>query len=657
MMKAMNGRRVAAAAILGMLLAGKVFADVRLPRLLSDGAILQRDVPVTIWGWADRNERVQVFLDGKRVGVGTVNDGAWMIEVGPFPAGGPHRLLVAGRNRVAVDDIWFGDVWVAGGQSNMELTMERVATRFPDIGDGANYPLVREFKVPRGSRFDAPADDFDDGQWKSTTPESVLSSSAVAYFFARDLHERYDVPIGIISSNYGGSGAEAWMSETALEAYPRYLEVALRYRDDEVLQAVKDADAAAEQAWHGSLADRDAGFAAEPAWSANGVDDADWATIAMPGFWEGAGEPELDGAVWLRKTVSLPAAAAGKAGTLRLGRVDDADTAWVNGVEVGGTTYKWPPRIYPVPEGVLREGDNLVAVRVVDIGGEGGYIADKDYTLDVGDETYSLEGDWRWRVGARSEPIPAPEFVPWRQPLGFYNAMLAPLRHMKIKGVIWYQGETNVGRAEEYVDLFPAMILDWRRLWRQGDIPFLYVQLANYLETVAEPVDSAWAELREAQRRALRVPRTAMVVAIDVGEWNDIHPLDKETVGGRLALAARKLAYGEDDLVASGPRFHALQKRGSRLVVEFESVGGGLIARDGALAGFAIAGEDGRYAWADAVIDGTSVELRSDDVPDPTRVRYAWADNPDTANLYNAEGLPASPFQASITGRFDQAAP
>ncbi len=653
MMNAIDGRRMAAVAMVGMLLACNALADVRLPRLLSDGAILQRDVPVTIWGWADRNERVQVFLDGKRVGVGEVNDGAWMIEVGPFPAGGPHRLLVAGRNRVAVEDIWFGDVWVAGGQSNMELTMERVATRFPDIADGANFPLVREFDVPRGSRFDAPADDFDGGEWKVTTPESVLTSSAVAYFFARDLHVRYDVPIGIISSNYGGSGAEAWMSEAALEDYPHYLDVALRYRDEAVLQAVTDADAAAEKAWHASLADRDAGFAADPPWSGDAVDDADWSTIAMPGYWEEAGEPTLDGAVWLRKTVSLPADAAGEAGRLRLGRIDDADTAWVNGVEVGNVTYKWPPRIYPVPEGVLRAGDNVVAVRVVDIGGEGGFVGDKDYTLDVGATSYSLEGDWKWHIGARSEPLPPAEFVPWRQPLGFYNAMLAPLRLMKIKGVIWYQGETNVGRAGEYVDLFPAMILDWRRLWRQGDVPFLFVQLANYLETVAEPADSAWAELREAQRRALRVPNTAMVVTIDVGEWNDIHPLDKETVGGRLALAARKLAYGEEDIVASGPRFLALQKRGPRLVVEFESVGGGLIARDGALSGFAIAGEDGRYAWAEAVIKGDTVELSSDAVPDPTRVRYAWADNPDTANLYNDEGLPASPFQASITGRFD----
>jgi len=653
MMNGIDWRQAAATVLLGMLAAGAATADVRLPRLLSDGAVLQRDVPVTIWGWADRKERVQVFLDGKRVGVGEVNDGAWKIEVGPFPAGGPHRLLIAGRNRVTVDDIWFGDVWVAGGQSNMELTMERVATRFPDIANGANFPLIREFRVPRGSRFDGPADDFDDGQWKPTTPESVLSSSAVAYFFARDLHARYDVPIGIISSNYGGSGAEAWMSETALEAYPHYLDVALRYRDEAVLQSVIEADAAAEQGWHASLAERDAGFAADPPWSGVAVDDADWASIAMPGYWEAAGEPELDGAVWLRRTVSLPADAADQAGVLRLGRIDDADTAWVNGVEVGGTTYKWPPRIYAVPEGVLRAGDNVVTVRVVDIGGEGGYVGGKDYTLDVGDASYSLEGDWRWRVGARSEPIPSPEFVPWRQPLGFFNAMLAPLRHMKIKGVIWYQGETNVGRAEEYVDLFPAMILDWRRLWRQGDIPFLFVQLANYLETVEQPVDSAWAELREAQRRALRVPNTAMVVTIDVGEWNDIHPLDKETVGQRLALAARKLAYGENDVVASGPRFHALQKRGSRLVVEFSATGGGLVARDGELSGFAIAGEDGRYAWADADIKGDTVVLKSDAVPDPTRVRYAWADNPDTANLYNEAGLPASPFHASITGRFD----
>ncbi len=635
----------------GLAAATIAIADVTLPRLLGNGVILQRDAEVAIWGRAKNGERVQVFIDGMRAGLGRAKDGRFLIDIGSHPAGGPHRIVVAGKNQVVLEDVWFGDVWVAGGQSNMELTMERVATRFPSAADDAKFPLVREFKVPRKYDFDAPAEDFDGGEWKTTTPESVLSSSAVAYYFARDLHERYGVPIGIISDNYGGSAAESWMSEAALADYPHYLEVARSYKDDAYLQGLLDADQSKVDAWQAAIDSRDAGLAADPPWSAGAATDQDWATMRVPGFWESGGLADLDGAVWYRRTVTLPANVAGMPGVLHLGRIDDADTAWVNGTEVGATAYMWPPRIYPVPADVFVAGDNTIAVRVVDSGADGGFIEEKEYQLVVADETYPLDGEWRYRVGTASAPQPESEFVTWRQPLGFYNAMLAPLRNFRIRGVIWYQGETNVGRAEEYARLFPAMIRDWRRLWRQGDFPFIFVQLANYLESRPDPGDSDWAALREAQRRSLEVPNTAMAVAIDVGEWNDIHPLDKKTVGLRLALAARALTYGEMELVPSGPTFDSLMRRGERLIVEFTNTGGGLEARGEQLEGFAIAGEDGEYRWADARIDGDSVILQSDEVETPVRVRYAWADNPDRANLYNAEDLPASPFQASTKGR------
>ncbi|HEX5787768.1 MAG TPA: sialate O-acetylesterase [Woeseiaceae bacterium] len=647
-----KGCRCACLVVL-LLAAASAGAEVELPRLLGDGVILQRDQPVVIWGRAADGERVQVFLDGVRVGSGRADDGHFRIDIGEHPTGGPHRIIVAGGdNRVTVDDAWFGDVWVAGGQSNMELTMERVVTRHTDAADDANFPLIREFKVPRDYDFDGPRDDFASGEWKVTTPATVLSSSAVAYYFARELHERYDVPIGIVSDAYGGSAAESWMSEAALAEFPHYLDIAKQYRDDAHLEALLAGDRQKAEAWLAALDERDAGLKADPPWSAAGVDHGDWATTAVPGMWDTGGTlRDLDGAVWFRRTVSLPGSAAGKPATMYLGRIDDMDTAWVNGVEVGATAYMWPPRIYPVPAGVLAAGDNVIAVRVVDANGDGGFVPDKEYRLAIGEEDYPLAGDWHYRVGTASAPQPDPAFVTWRQPLGFYNAMLAPLRNFRIRGVIWYQGETNVGRGDEYAELFPAMIRDWRRLWRQGDFPFLFVQLANYLETRQEPGDSDWAELREAQRRALRLPNTAMVVTIDVGEWNDIHPLDKQTVGERLARAAQALAYGESDVVSSGPMFRSLMKRGGKLVIEFDHVGGGLQSKGGELTGFAVAGEDGRYVWADARIDGETVVVASDAVADPTRVRYAWADNPEAATLYNDEGLPASPFEASITGR------
>ncbi len=634
-------------------LAGSAVADVSLPRVLGNGVILQRDAPVVLWGRADDKERVQVFVDGVRAGIGEAKDGRFHVDIGANPAGGPHRIVVGGRNQVTIDDVWFGDVWVAGGQSNMELNMERVTTRFPDAAADADFPLIREFKVPRQYDFDAPADDFESGEWKATTPESVLSSSAVAYYFARELHDRYDVPIGIISSNYGGSAAESWMSEQALAAFPHYLDIARRYRDDDYLQGLLDADEARIAAWHDGVDARDAGLKASPPWSSPAVNDQPWARTKVPGLWGAAGLGDVDGAVWYRHRVELPAEAAGQAAILHLGRIDDADTAWVNGTEVGSTSYMWPPRIYPIPPGVLMAGPNVIAVRVIDRGMEGGFIEEKEYKLTVGDASYPLDGEWRYRVGTASAPQPEPALVTWRQPLGFYNAMLAPLADVRIKGVIWYQGETNVGRAGEYAELFPSMVRDWRRLWRQGDVPFIFVQLANYLEARPEPGGSDWAALREAQRRALRVPNTAMVVAIDIGEWNDIHPLDKKTVGERLALAARSLAYGETDLVASGPMFRSLMKRGDRMIIEFDHVGAGLDVHGDRLAGFALAGEDGRWVWAEADVRGDTVVVQSEAVDNPVRVRYAYADNPDTANLYNKDGLPAAPFEASVTGRFD----
>jgi sialate O-acetylesterase len=625
---------------------GLAFADVRLPRLISDGMVLQRDVTTRIWGWADDGERVEVYLDGVRAGVATAGTGKWQLDLDAQPAGGPHTFMVVANNRLQVDDVYFGDVWVASGQSNMELTMDRVKYKYPEIVASADYPLIREFRVPRKYKFDAPADDFDSGQWRATTPETILDSSAVAFFFARAIRESEGVPIGIICSAYGGSAAESWMSEDALEAYPHYLKTARRYRDDDYLQSLLDADASAVDAWYAELDRNDKGLHSSPLWAASALDDSGWRQTPVPGLWSDTEFGPVVGAIWLRRTIELPDTVEGKGGRLFLGRIDDADTTYINGSKVGNVTYQYPPRIYDIAPGVLRPGSNLIAVRVINNGGNGGFIEDKTYELDVGDQIVDLGGAWRYKVGATSKPLASPTFVSYQQPLGFYNAMLAPLQNFRIKGVIWYQGESNVGRADEYAELFPAMIEDWREMWQQENLPFIFVQLANYLESSDEPGDSDWAELREAQRQALELPNTAMAVAIDVGEWNDIHPLDKKSVGERLALAARSLAYGDNQLVYSGPLFSELHRARNRLVVEFDHVGSGLAVHGDRLQGFAVAGADGRYVWAEARLKGNQAEVWNDTVENPVFVRYAWADNPDTANLYNEEGLPASPFQA-----------
>lgn len=638
-----------AAWLLGLLISTGAPADVRLPRLLSDGVILQRDVPARLWGWADEGETVTVYLGSEVVGEAHAQDGRWELRLPPQAAGGPHRLRFEGDNSVAVDDVWFGDVWIAAGQSNMELPVLRVRERYADEIADAYLPLVRQFKVPKGYDFERPHEDIVGGGWVASTPESVLDFSAVAWFFATSIHARYGVPVGIVNSSYGGSPAEGWLSEEALADWPHYLEVARRLREDGYLDGLQAADRAAAESWHAALDAADEGLRAGAGWAAANFDDSQWPTMQVPGFWADAALGAVHGAVWFRRTIELPAAAQGQPARLELGRIVDADTAWVNGVEVGQTTYQYPPRRYEVPAGVLRAGTNSVAVRIVNREGRGGFIPDKPYRLASGALTVDLRGEWRYRLGAPAEPPPEPRFKDWLQPLGFYNAMLAPLQRMTIKGVIWYQGESNVDRAAEYRTLFPAMIRAWRRQWGQGDFPFLFVQLANFLEPGEEPAESQWAETREAQAMALGEPQTGMAVAIDAGEWNDIHPENKQAVGERLALAARKVAYGEQGLVHSGPVLKSVEAENGKLVLGFDHVGSGLEARGGPLEEFAVAGADGAWSRAQAQIRGERVIVWSASVPDPVRVRYAWADNPAGANLCNREGLPAVPFQAGVT--------
>jgi sialate O-acetylesterase len=337
-----------------------------------------------------------------------------------------------------------------------------------------------------------------------------------------------------------------------------------------------------------------------------------------------------------------------------MGRIVDADNAYVNGVLSGSVTYQYPPRRYNLPAGLLKPGKNIIIVRVTNNSGKGGFVPDKPYYLTAGGEMIDLRGEWLYQVGQVFRPLAfgaagAPPFSMQNEPTGLFNTMAAPAVNYGIKGFLWYQGETNSSRPDEYQYLLPALISDWRKKWMEGDIPFLYVQLPNFMEVQYLPSESQWAELRYGQLRSLSVSNTAMAVTIDVGEWNDIHPLEKKIVGERLALAARKLAYGDNKVVWSGPIFKSAKIAGSDIIVEFDFTGAGLIVKGGgALSQFAVAGADKKYFWADARIENNHVVVKCTEIAFPVYIRYAWADNPEGANLYNAEGLPASPFQASL---------
>lgn len=635
----------------GLLAAGYAAADVSLPRLVSDGAVLQRDKPIVLWGWADDGEQVSVTL-GKQTLSTKTEAGRWQVTLKPLSAGGPYTVDIQGKNKLQVKNVLLGDVWVAAGQSNMELPLKRVKYQYPDLIPSTNLPNIREFNVPVVYNFKGPLEDFKQGQWKTAEPENLPNFSAVGFFFTRALHEKYKVPIGLITLPVGGSPAEAWVSESALQKYPQFVEQLKPFKDDGFVAATIASDKLSSGNWYSALGAKDEGL--KGAWSNEVLDTKDWQNFQVPGYVKEQassskeGSDFTNGAVWFRKTVELTAEQAAKSATVWLGCIVDGDQVFLNGKEIGQTGYQYPPRIYAVPAGLLKAGKNTISIRVTSYSANAGFVKDKRYELELGNESVSLAGQWQYKIGARADGMAKTTTLHY-QPASLFNAKLAPTLRTAIKGVIWYQGESNTGRYKEYETLFPDLIRDWRAQYNQGDFPFIYVQLANFMAAKAEPGESDWAATREAQRKTLSVKNTAMVVATDVGEWNDIHPLNKQAVGERLALAAQKLAYGEKKLIASGPNAITIKREHKSLVIDFDKAGGDLvITKDGVLHHIAIAGADKKYVWAKAKIQAKKLVVWSDEIAEPVSVRYAWADNPEGANLYNQAGLPASPFELSI---------
>lgn len=609
--------------------------------------VLQRDAPIRLWGWAGKGEKVTVRFLSQSASTSAGTDGKWRLTLSPVAAGGPYTLEIKGKNTIVLRDVLVGDVWLCGGQSNMGWQLAwSVDNHVAEIA-AAQYPNIRLLKVQETLSYQ-PLDDIrTEKGWQPCTPQTVGSFSAVAYFFGRELYRKYGVPVGLISSNWGGTPAEAWTSAATLKTLPDY-RAGVQALETTTPAQLRARFTARLREWERQNTSTDAGLR-PPAWYRPEFVPAGWKTLSLPGLWENSVLPDYDGVIWLRKEVDLPAGAAGADLTLRLGRPDDLDSTWFNGVKVGGLDGG-PAREYRVPGNLVKAGRNVITIRLVDFGGDGG-IAGKpeEMQLRYAGGTIPLAGAWGYQSGdggkytAGWPPRPPEENASELSVL--FNAMINPLIPLSLKGVIWYQGEANVRRAAGYHALFAALIGDWRGRWG-NDFPFLFVQLANYLPPAAQPGESQWAELREAQRLTLALPRTAMAVTIDIGNARDVHPRNKQDVGRRLALAARGVAYGED-VVYSGPLYGSMRVAGNKVRLSFSHTGGGLVAKDqyGYLKGFAVAGADRKFVWAKATIEGDAVVVHSDQVPNPVAVRYGWADNPDDVNLYNAEGLPASPFR------------
>jgi sialate O-acetylesterase len=620
----------------------EVLSQIRLPKILSDNAVLQRNKQLKFFGWASAGENVTVVLRGREFTAVANGQGEWSVDLPPQEAGGPHQIVIKGKNEIQLKNILFGDVWLCSGQSNMEMTMRQVREKYAHLLEASANPNIRQFEIPDRYDFKQPQRDVSGGKWNESNPQNIPTFSAVGYFFAKEIFEKHHVPIGLINAALGGSPAEAWMSEEALAEFPDHYEEMRRFRDDSLITAVELADKKRSEQWYRELAEKDIGIFSN--WKSGQVNESDWAEMSLPGYWADTPTGEQHGSVWFRRTFPVDKSIAGQRAMLALGRVVDQDSIFINGVFVGTTSYQYPQRRYEIPEGLLKEGQNVIVVKVINQSGRGGFVMDKPYHIKAGESKIDLQGKWKYKIGAAMPALPGQTFIRWK-PGGLYNAMIAPLHGFPITGVIWYQGESNAGRAEEYKRIFPALIRNWRSKWSE-DFPFFYVQLANFMEKRQTPVESGWAALRQSQLETLSVPNTGMAVAIDAGEWNDIHPLNKELIGKRLALHARKIVYGEKQLTASGPEPYEWKFNAKDVVIKFKYAGAHLVSKGKPeLSHFAISADGKNFVWAKARIRKDQVVVWHENIPNPVAVRYAWADNPDTANLYNADGLPATPFQ------------
>lgn len=624
------------------LLAACAHAEVRLANVFGEHMVLQRDRPLRLWGEATPGQTLTVEFAGRKADARVGADGLWRVQFAPLPAGGPHTLRVQGDQTVELRDVLIGDVWLLGGQSNMEWPLAQTDTGAQEIASPQN-PQLRHLRVPHRASV-RPEAEIAPAPWVVAEPGRVGEFSAVGYHFARRMQMVQGVPIGLINTAWGGSMLETWVRRDPALQDPDLAPAVRALPADNAAYgvAVRQQLQARVAAWQPGLPSQDVDASS---WSAAEDLDADWPTLQALHGWEGQGLANLDGVVWMRRRVELSAAQAAGAAELHLAKVDDCDETWVNGQRIGGQCGWEQSRRYALPAGLLRAGANWIAVRVTDTGGGGGFHGDAGaMRLDTAAGTVPLTGDWRARVEQiTAAATPSANDAPT---LG-HNGLVAPLHGLSVRGVLWYQGEENAGRAAAYADGFKRLIQDWRSQFGDPELPFLFVQLAAWLPFVDNvPGAGGWAELRESQAAALALPHTGMATAIDVGDEIDIHPRNKRTLGQRLAALALH-EFGLRAAPAGGPRLLGHETRGDEFHLRFGDTAGGLrTARAGEpLRGFLLAGADRRWVPAEGRFDGDGIVLRSAAVPAPVAARYAWVNNPSEANVVGGDGLPLPPLR------------
>lgn len=637
----------------------------KLAAVFTDNMVLQQAAVVPVWGTAGHGIIVRICFAGQEKSARTNSKGNWQVNLEPLAANSiPQDMIIsandAAHTRLVLRNILVGEVWVCSGQSNMEWPVARSQNQDIEIA-GANFTGIRLLTIPR-LVAEKPLKEIKAGAWTVCNQETAANFSAVGYFFGRELHRRLDLPVGLINASWGGTAAEAWTSKKSLlenpelaELVPQYernisnlTELNAKYEKENRLLTQKTRDVKNEGYPRG--------------WADIPAPAGEWNDMELPGVWQSRGL-NFSGILWFRKEIELPVEWVGRELRLSIGATDKSDTTYFNNIKVGGVTMADRPdawsflRSYTVPANLAGNGKNVIAVRVHSdrfAGGMTGPAVNMNLSCPAlpGSPPIRLAGVWKYAIennyGQINIPPPPPGPNNPNSPSGLFNGMISPLLPFALRGAIWYQGESNANRAVQYQTLFPALIRDWRKHWGRGEFPFLFVQLANYMAEQSGPVEtSQWAELREAQTMTLRLPNTGMATTIDIGNAEDIHPQNKQDVGLRLALNALAKVYGRIDVAYSGPMFKTATREGKALRIHFDHVNGGLKCRGEKPLGFAIAGVNRKFVWAQAEIDGNTVLAQATEVSEPQFVRYAWADNP-ICNLYNGAGLPAVPFRSDM---------
>jgi sialate O-acetylesterase len=637
------------ATILLTILACSVCAEVKLPAIFGSSMVLQQKSDAAVWGWADAGEQVEVLGSWMKspAAVKADKEGLWQVKIKTPAAGGPFTLTIKASNTLVLQDVLIGEVWICSGQSNMEWPMNAVDNAQLEI-KAANFPQIRLFTVKKESLPQPQKDCV--GQWTLCTPETVSSFSAVGYLFGREIHQKLNIPIGLINASWGGTPVEAWISQKGIQAFKDYQPILQKITRAEqpIADEVRTTNEKALARWEEQVAAVDPGT--KENWQDPKMDVSGWKEMEQPREWTGTELENIDGIVWFRRITNIPPSWAKTELELHLGQIDDIDTVWVNGVKIGSMTDWLMDRRYSIPASALHIGPNVIAVRIVDTGSQGGFRGEESQ-MRIGpvgakaETCATIAKTWKYKVSLAEGPLPpSPRIITGKfnqnSPTTLFNGMIAPLTPYRIAGALWYQGESNVGRPAEYARLFPAMITDWRKQFNSGNFSFYWVQIAPFAYA-----DKNSAYLREAQTQSLKtVKNGGMAVTMDIGAVFDIHPRNKQDVAKRLALWALAKNYAQKDIACSGPIYKSMKVEGQKIRLRFDYIYGGLSATDGHLTDFVIAGADRKFVPAEAVIEGDTIVVSSSQVQKPIAVRYGWT-NWVAGSLFNKEGLPASSFR------------